>query len=62
MGATIRDNILFSHEYDEAFYNLVLDGVYPEDQSCLKTAHIRLPLYSLRTSSRPGAPPQRRFD
>ena len=33
MGASIRDNILFSHEYDEAFYNLVLDGVYPEDHS-----------------------------
>jgi len=31
MGASIRDNILFSHEYDEAFYNLVLDGMYPED-------------------------------
>jgi ATP-binding cassette subfamily C (CFTR/MRP) protein 1 len=26
MGASIRDNILFSHEYDETFYNLVLDG------------------------------------
>jgi ATP-binding cassette subfamily C (CFTR/MRP) protein 1 len=26
MGASIRDNILFSHEYDEAFYNLVLDA------------------------------------
>ena len=33
MGASIRDNILFSHEYDEAFYNLVLDGVCPEDHS-----------------------------
>ena len=31
MGASIRDNILFSHEYDEAFYDLVLDGVYLED-------------------------------
>jgi len=31
MGASIRDNILFSHEYDEAFYNSVLDGVYLED-------------------------------
>ena len=31
MGASIRDNILFSHEYDEAFYNMVLDGVYLED-------------------------------
>ncbi len=26
MSATIRDNILFSHKYDEVFYNLVLDG------------------------------------
>lgn len=26
MSATIRDNIVFSYEYDEAFYNLVLDG------------------------------------
>ncbi|OCH93693.1 metal resistance protein YCF1 [Obba rivulosa] len=26
MSATIRDNILFSHAYDEAFYNLVLDA------------------------------------
>lgn len=28
MSATIRDNIVFSYEYDEAFYNLVLDGKY----------------------------------
>ncbi len=28
MGASIRDNILFSHEWDETFYNLVLDGAY----------------------------------
>ncbi|KAL1943159.1 hypothetical protein VTO73DRAFT_4830 [Trametes versicolor] len=26
MGASIRDNILFSHKYDEEFYNLVLDA------------------------------------
>ena len=26
MSATIRDNILFSHKYDEVFYNIVLDG------------------------------------
>ncbi|KAH9967354.1 metal resistance protein YCF1 [Russula dissimulans] len=26
MGASIRDNILFSHEYDEVFYNMVLDA------------------------------------
>jgi hypothetical protein len=32
MGASIRDNILFSHEYDEAFYNLVLDGAYFKDR------------------------------
>jgi hypothetical protein len=31
MGASIRDNILFSHEYDESFYNLVLDGMYFTD-------------------------------
>lgn len=34
MSASVRDNIVFSHEYDEAFYNLVLDGT-------------RLDLYSL---------------
>jgi hypothetical protein len=26
MSGTIRENILFSHRYDETFYNLVLDG------------------------------------
>ena len=26
MSATIKDNIVFNYEYDEAFYNLVLDG------------------------------------
>ncbi|KAG8721626.1 hypothetical protein FRC09_007600 [Ceratobasidium sp. 395] len=26
MNATIRDNILFSHRYDEEFYNIVLDA------------------------------------
>ncbi|TFY72025.1 hypothetical protein EVG20_g1007 [Dentipellis fragilis] len=26
MSATIKDNIIFSHEYDETFYNLVLDA------------------------------------
>ncbi len=26
MSATIRDNIVFSYEFDEVFYNLVLDG------------------------------------
>ena len=26
MSATIRDNIVFSYEYDEVFYNLVLDA------------------------------------
>lgn len=28
MSATVRDNIIFSHEFDEPFYNLVLDGVH----------------------------------
>ncbi len=26
MSATVRENILFSHEYDEVFYNLVIEG------------------------------------
>ena len=26
MSGTIKDNILFSHHYDETFYNVVLDG------------------------------------
>ena len=26
MSATVKENILFAHEYDETFYNLVLDG------------------------------------
>lgn len=26
MSATVKDNILFAHEYDEEYYNLVLDG------------------------------------
>jgi len=55
MGASIRDNILFSHEYDESFYNLVLDGMYLKDHPLLRTSHVRLPLSSVCTSSRPGA-------
>ena len=27
LSATVRDNILFSHEYDEVFYNLVIEGL-----------------------------------
>jgi hypothetical protein len=26
LSASVRDNIIFSHEYDEDFYNLVLDA------------------------------------
>ena len=28
LSATIRENILFSHEYDETFYNLVIESGY----------------------------------
>ena len=28
LSASVRDNILFSHEYDEQFYNMVIDGLY----------------------------------
>jgi hypothetical protein len=55
MGASIRDNILFSHEYDESFYNLVLDGMNLKDRPLLRTAHVHLSLCSVCTSSRPGA-------
>ena len=55
MGASIRDNILFSHEYDESFYNLVLDGMYLEGHPLLRTAHVHLPSFSMCTSSRSGA-------
>jgi hypothetical protein len=27
MSATVRENVLCYHEYDEVFYNLVLDGM-----------------------------------
>lgn len=26
MSASVRENILFSYEYDETFYNLVIEG------------------------------------
>jgi ATP-binding cassette, subfamily C (CFTR/MRP), member 1 len=39
MGASIRDNILFSHEFDEAFYNLVLDGECFRDHRRLCAPH-----------------------
>ena len=26
MSATVKDNIVFNYEFDETFYNLVLDG------------------------------------
>lgn len=26
MSATVRENIIFSHEYEETFYNMVIDG------------------------------------
>ena len=54
MGASIRDNILFSHEYDETFYNLVLDGAY--DPSRPWHFCIHLPSDSMRASSRLGTP------
>ena len=28
LSATVRDNILFSHTYDESFYDLVIEGPY----------------------------------
>lgn len=34
LSATVRDNILFSHEYDETFYNLVVEGHFIYDVFC----------------------------
>lgn len=35
MSGTIKDNIVFSHHYDDTFYNLVLDGkCHHFDGSC----------------------------
>lgn len=56
MGASIRDNILFSHEYDEGFYNMVLDGKYFETSAVTNCmVHVHLHLYSMCPSSGPGA-------
>ena len=37
MSGTIKDNILFSHHYDETFYNLVLDGECSNPSNCTVT-------------------------
>lgn len=39
LSASVRENILFSHEYDETFYNLVVEGRTP---FCPPGAHWRL--------------------
>ena len=36
MSGSIRDNILFSHYYDESFYNLVLDGERRRSNHCTR--------------------------
>lgn len=47
MSGTIKDNILFSHQYDETFYNLVLDGGHLHPQ-CYASAYIRSTACALR--------------
>lgn len=37
MSGTIKDNILFSHDYDETFYNLILDCERLHLRSCALT-------------------------
>ena len=37
MSGTIKDNILFSHQYDDTFYNLVLDGERHHLNNCVLT-------------------------
>ena len=36
MSATVKENIIFSHEFDEPFYNMVLDGTHLV-QFCVNT-------------------------
>lgn len=49
MSASVRDNILFSHEYDDTFYNLVLDGVYfPQPSSSCVVCLIMIAACALR--------------
>ncbi|KAG8788253.1 hypothetical protein FRC12_014784 [Ceratobasidium sp. 428] len=48
MNATIRDNILFSHRYDEEFYNIVLDGVYPDQPFDSVLRYMHKPACALR--------------
>jgi hypothetical protein len=59
MSATIRDNILFSHAYDETFYNLVLDGMC---SIYIRLLHVYLSTASLRAQTRFGSPVSRRSD
>jgi len=28
MSATVRDNILFCHEFEQEYYDIVLEGMY----------------------------------
>jgi hypothetical protein len=45
MSATVRDNILFCHEFDQEYYDLVLDGMlYFPDTSQLSD-HLQLVRY-----------------
>ena len=39
MSGTIKDNILFSHHYDETFYNLVLDGELSTPGNLCRDSH-----------------------
>ena len=51
MSGTIKDNILFSHQYDDTFYNLVLDGEGSNPSNLCRDSHR---IYSLRTQARLG--------
>ena len=51
MSGTIKDNILFSHQYDDTFYNLVLDGEGNNFDNLCRDSHR---IYSLRTQTRLG--------
>ena len=52
MSGTIKDNICFSHHYDDTFYNLVLDGERHHLNAWFPDLH---PFFSLRTQTGLGS-------
>lgn len=61
LSATVRENILFSHEYDEQFYNLVINGTLL-CRSITSSLLTQWPRLSLRSGTRFSFASSRGFD